>query len=83
MMAVLLAGSGLRRGEFLAVKVEDFSADWRVLQIKRSVHNRKEQLPKTSAAIRPVDLAPELAEVLPSIRRANLVCYSLPGKGDR
>ena len=64
LIAVLLAGSGLRRGEVLALKVEDFSADCRVLQVERSVYNRYEQSPKSPAAFRPVDLAPELAEIM-------------------
>jgi integrase len=63
-LVVLLAGAGLRIGEVLGLKVEDLTDDCRVLHVRRSVWGRKEQLPKTSAGVRVVDLAEPLARVL-------------------
>jgi integrase len=42
----LLAGTGLRIGEALALKPSDFSPDYRVLQVRRSIWRGKEQEPK-------------------------------------
>ncbi len=60
----LLAGTGLRAGESLALKATDFSSDFRVLHVTRSIWHGREQDPKTSAAIREVDIAEPLAAVL-------------------
>jgi integrase len=60
----LLAGSGLRIGEALALKAGDFSEDCRVLHVRRSIWHGKEQAPKTPTAIREVDLAEPLAAML-------------------
>lgn len=60
----LLAGTGLRAGESLALKATDFSSDFRVLQVTRSIWHGREQDPKTPAAIREVDVAEPLAELL-------------------
>src|ERR1019366_8598092 len=64
MLVALVAGTGLRIGEALGVRVDDFSSDCRVLHIRRSVWRRKEQEPKTRNAIRVVDLPELLAQVL-------------------
>jgi integrase len=60
----LLSGAGLRIGEALGLKVADISEDGRVLFIRRSVWHGVEQKPKTSNAIREVDIAEPLAKLL-------------------
>lgn len=60
----LLAGSGLRIGEALALKTFDLAADCRVLHVRRSIWHAREQEPKTPNAIRDVDLAEPLAQLL-------------------
>jgi len=60
----LLAGTGLRAGEVLALKSTDFSGDFRVLHVSRSVWKGREQAPKTPAAIRDIDIAEPLAAVV-------------------
>jgi len=62
-LAALVAGTGLRIGEALAVR-EDFDPDRRVLHVRRSVWHRREQMPKTPSAIRLVDIPERLARVL-------------------
>jgi integrase len=63
-LVALVAGTGLRIGEALAVRTDDFDPLCRVLQVRRSVWRRREQAPKTLNAIRPVDIAECLAQVL-------------------
>ena len=58
----LLAATGLRIGEALALEVQHFSD--RTLSISQSVWNGKLQSPKTKAGIREVDLAQDVAQVL-------------------
>ena len=60
----LLAGSGLRIGEALALKATDFSPDFRVIHVTRSIWRGKEQEPKTPAAIREIDIAEPLAALM-------------------
>ena len=60
----VLAGTGLRIGEALGLKVTDLSPDCRVLYVRRSIWCGKEQLPKTPSAVREVDLAEPLARLL-------------------
>jgi integrase len=60
----VLAGTGLRIGEALGLKVTDLSPDCRVLYVRRSIWCGKEQLPKTPNAIREVDIAEPLARLL-------------------
>jgi integrase len=60
----LLAGTGLRIGEALALKPTDFSPDCRVLFVRRSIWGGQEQEPKTPNAIREVDIAEPLAKLL-------------------
>jgi len=59
----LLAGTGLRAGEALALKPTNLSPDGRVLHVRRSIWNGREQEPKTPSAVREIDL-PELLAVL-------------------
>ncbi len=63
-LVALVAGTGLRIGEALALRTEDFDPDCHVLHLKRSVWHRCEQAPKTSNAIRLVDVPESLAQVL-------------------
>jgi integrase len=63
-LLALVAGTGLRIGEALAVRADDFDPSCRVLHIQRSVWRRREQAPKTSNAVRLVDLPESLARVL-------------------
>jgi integrase len=60
----VLAGTGLRIGEVLALKVTDLSPDCRVLYVRRSIWAGKEQQPKTPNAIREVDIDEPLARLL-------------------
>lgn len=60
----LLAGTGLRIGEALGLKPTDFSPDCRILQISRSVWHGQEQAPKTPNAVRVVDIAEPLSQLL-------------------
>ena len=64
MLFTLLAGTGLRIGEALALKNTDVSSDCRVLFVRRSIWHGKEQQPKTPSAIRDVDVAEPLARLL-------------------
>jgi integrase len=63
-LVALVAGTGLRIGEALAVRTEDFDPDFHVLHVQRSVWHRCEQAPKTPNAIRLVDIPEVLAQVL-------------------
>ncbi len=67
----LLAGTGLRIGEALAIKLEPYSEDHttispdsKTIHIRKSVWNGKEQPPKTKNAVRSVDLCEPLAAFL-------------------
>ncbi len=60
----LLAGTGLRIGEALALRPTDLSPDCRVLNVRRSIWHSQEQEPKTANAVRVVDVAEPLAELL-------------------
>jgi len=63
-LVALVAGTGLRIGEALAVRTEDFHPDCQVLHVQRSLWHRREQAPKTLNAIRLVDIPDTLAQVL-------------------
>ena len=60
----LLAGTGLRIGEALALRSPDFGPDCRVLYVRRSLWRGREQEPKTSNAVRVVDIPEVLANEL-------------------
>ena len=60
----LLAGTGLRIGEALALRPTDFGPDCRVLHVRRSLWRGREQEPKTSNAVRVVDIPEVLASEL-------------------
>jgi integrase len=73
-LVALVAGTGLRIGEALAIRTDDFDPLCRLLQVqrcvwrrcvwRRCVWRRCEQAPKTLNAIRPVDIPESLAQVL-------------------
>jgi integrase len=63
-MFALLAGTGLRIGEALAVKDTSFSPDCRMLYVRRSIWHGTEQDPKTPSAVREIDLAEPLAALM-------------------
>jgi integrase len=63
-LVALLAGTGLRIGEALGLKIDDLQEGCRVLRVNRSVWQCQEQSPKTSNAIRVVDVPEVLAQVL-------------------
>jgi integrase len=61
----LLAGTGMRIGEALALEVgRHISDDCRTLFVRQSVWDGNRQEPKTPSAIRDIDLCPVLAGVL-------------------
>jgi integrase len=66
----LLAGSGLRLGESLAIRIGDddehtcWDRDASVIHVRKSIFRGVEQFPKTNAAVRSVDLCEELNEAL-------------------
>jgi integrase len=67
----LLAGTGLRIGEALAVKLDPYSedhttisSDCKTIYVRKSARGTKEQKPKTDNAIRSVDLCEPLAAFL-------------------
>lgn len=60
----LLAGSGLRIGEALAVKDTSLSPDCQIVYVRKSIWRGKEQAPKTPNAVREVDVPESLAAFL-------------------
>ena len=60
----ILAGTGLRIGEALALRSTDLGPDCRVLHVRRSLWRGQEQEPKTSNAVRVVDIPEGLASNL-------------------
>jgi integrase len=63
-LVALQAGTGLRIGEALGLKITDLSSDCRMLNVQRSVWRGREQQPKTSNAVRAVDISTPLALML-------------------
>jgi len=63
-LVALVVGTGVRIGEALAVRTEDFYPDCQVLHMRRRVWHRCEQAPKKPNAIRLVDIPEALAQVL-------------------
>jgi integrase len=64
MLFSLLAATGLRIGEALALRATDFGPDCRILHVRRSVWRGQEQEPKTSNALRVVDIPEVLGNKL-------------------
>jgi integrase len=70
-MYALAAGSGLRAGELLAIRLDPYSedhttisSDCKTIHVRKSVRGTNEQKPKTKNAIRSVDLCEALAAFL-------------------
>jgi integrase len=62
---LLLAGTGMRIGEALALHPrEDLDLDHGIIYVRRSVWRGHEQTPKTENAVRQIDIDPALAEAL-------------------
>jgi integrase len=60
----LLAGTGLRIGEALALKRTDLSENCTTLRVQHSMWSGQEQTPKTANAVRTVDIPEPLAAML-------------------
>jgi integrase len=73
----LLAGSGLRIGEALALKTQNLSPDCRVIRVRATLWNGQEQPPKTPNAVREVDV-PELLAAHLRAHVANKSGYLFP-----
>jgi integrase len=71
----VLAGTGLRIGEALALKHSDFDGGFRVLRVSRSLWQGKEQDPKTENAVREVDVHPWLASLVSEYASTNRAPY--------
>lgn len=63
-LLAILAGTGLRIGEALALRSTDFGPDCRVLHVRHSLWRGQEQEPKTCNAVRIVDIPEVLASEL-------------------
>jgi integrase len=57
----LLAGTGLRIGEALGLRVTDFTDDFKTIKVSQSVFRQTVQSPKTPNAVREIDLPSNLA----------------------
>jgi len=60
----LLPGTGLRIGEALGLRAQDFGPDCRTLSVQQSVWHCQPQEPKTLNAIRIIDLPEPLARIV-------------------
>jgi integrase len=58
------ASTGLRKGEILALNVQDFDYDARTIQVSRTISYHGETAPKTRSGVRIVDLHPDIADML-------------------
>jgi integrase len=86
MLYALLAGTGLRAGEALGLRLSDISADFRTVSVRQSDWNGTAQEPKTEAALRDVDLCIELSEMLKRYvgeRKTGLLFASSSGRALR
>jgi integrase len=64
MLYALLGAAGLRIGEALGLEIKHISDDCATITVRQSVWNSRVQFPKTSRAIRDVDLHADLAATL-------------------
>jgi integrase len=81
MACVLLAASGIRAGELLALEIRHF--DGSSIKIEQDVWGGKVQDPKTPNARRTIDLYPDVAELLNQFigdRRAGFIFETSSGK---
>jgi integrase len=64
LLFAVIAGTGLRIGEALALKWEDLSESCTVVNVRRSIWHGQEQEPKTPNAVRVIDIPDHLARML-------------------
>jgi integrase len=70
----LLAGTGMRAGEALALEVSDIDFDSALIRVHQNLHERRVTSRKTKSGIWEIDLAPELLECLrPSAGRTGFL----------
>lgn len=81
-LIAVLAGTGLRVGEAVGLKVSDLSSDCTLIHVRRGLWRGKEQSPKTPNAIRDIDVPGPLAELLQS-HVAGKSEYLFPTKSGR
>jgi len=83
MLCILLAATGLRIGEALGLKCEDFNGKF--VHVMRTVwgHRGEVQAPKTEAGDRPVDLHPDVASLLKSFIGNREAGYVFPTSGGK
>jgi len=82
LLYMLLAGSGLRVGEAVALQAEDFEGI--VVRVRHSLWNGKLHSPKTKNGTREVDLHSSLAEAMAEhlwTRKAGYVFRNAAGSG--
>jgi integrase len=83
-LLALLAGSGLRIGEVVAVKIgEHLSSDCSTIFVRQSMWHGQEQDPKSPAAVRDVDIPEKLAALLAAFvgdRKDGLLFCTAGGK---
>ncbi len=86
----LFAGTGLRIGEALAIRIENYcenhttiSSDCKTIYVRKSVWRGKEQAPKTDNAIRDVDVHSSLATVLKEFIGSRTVGFLFQTKGGK
>ena len=63
-LVALLAGTGLRIGEALGLKLDDLNSECTTLHVRRSIWHGREQQPKTENAVRVIDIPEQLAQLL-------------------
>jgi len=61
---IVLAGTGMRIGEALALELEDLDLDHGIIYVRRSVWRSHVQTPKTDNAVRQIDIDAALAQTL-------------------
>jgi len=83
-LLALLAGSGVRIGEVMAVRIgEHLSSDCSTIYVRQSMWHGKEQDPKSPAAVRDVDIPEKLASLLAEFigdRKDGLLFCTASGK---
>jgi integrase len=80
---ILLGAGGLRAGEALGLPIENIDLNRHVIKVTQSAWRSSIQKPKTPAAIREIDITPEIAEILRECigtRTGGLLFQSRTGK---
>ena len=86
----LLAGTGLRIGEALAIRLEEYSedhttisSDCKIIHARKSVWRGQEQAPKTDNAVRDVDVHSSLAAFLKEFIGSRTSGFLFQSKGGK